>query len=147
MNTDTRAFLFSGTYALLSTAIATCAQCLLIPGERDALGMPIASPSVGEGCLQLDNAALLSCLMDKAEAFSPSRVCFQKCFLGCDGLCSTLNLFKRDCLSSGLLELLMDWCFNCTSYMTEHYKLWLDREQFRSVYLWQLGNKNYLQPH
>lgn len=91
--------------------------------------------------LQLDDAAPLSCLMDEAEALSWSRVCFQQCFQGCDGLCSTLNLFKRGCMSSGLLKLLMDWCFNCMSSMTEHYKLWLDREQFRAVCLWQLEKK------
>jgi len=138
---DARAFLSSGMYALLSTAIATCAPCLLIPGQKDALRTPVASPSAAGGCLQLDSAARLSCLMGKAEAFSLSRLRFQKCFLGCDGLCSTLNLFKRDCMSSGLLELLMDRCFNCTRYMTEHSELWLDGEQFRAVYLWQLEKK------
>lgn len=59
---------------------------------------------------------------------------------------STLNLFKRDCLSSGLVEPLMDCRVNCTSYMTEHRMLWLLREQFGSVDSWRLG-KNYLQPH
>lgn len=108
VSADTGAFLLGGINALLSAATAACAQCLLVAGESGALGAPTARPSGGGGRPQSGHAAPLACLMDRAEAFPPSRSCFQKCFLGYDGLWSTLSLFKRGCTSSGVSELLMD---------------------------------------
>lgn len=110
VSADTGAFLLGGINALLSTAIAACAQGLLVAGESGALGAPTARPSGGGGGgrPQSGHTAPLSCLMDWAESFPPSRSRFQKCFLRCDGLCSTLSLFKRGCTSSGVSQLLMD---------------------------------------
>lgn len=123
-----------------------CAPCPPVPGremrsQRTELVLPQKDPAIRR-------CRPVVLLNGWGRSFSRSRVCFQRCFRGCDGLCSTLNLFKRGCMSSGLLELLMAWCFNCMSSMAEHYKLWLGREQFRAVYLWQLEkNPHYLQPH